>query len=236
MTCILVAHLGDEVIIAADKRVTQITQDGVKIPHGDNEEKIVRTKVGVITGAGSVAMLDPVKSYVRDHGFNSPDDVLDLILRTRDSFSELHAESPRLQEDLAETSWMFTYPTVVNDEAVIRFAYYHQQHGADSLRRLDEGKVMCFPGGFSLEQAQELQAELQGVVTAALDSYPIDQVRQLVVSYMLTLISEVSATSETVSGTCDIALVDGSEVMVAISVRAGDQSLTFAPMAHPVGD
>ena len=120
MTCILVAHLGDEVIIAADKRVTQITQDGVKIPHGDNEEKIVRTKVGVITGAGSVAMLDPVKTYVRDHGFNSPDDVLDLILHTRDSFSEFHAESPRLHADLAETSWMFTYPTVVNDQAITR--------------------------------------------------------------------------------------------------------------------
>lgn len=117
MTCILVAHLGDEVIIAADKRVTQITQEGVKTPHGDDEEKIVRTQVGVITGTGSLAMLDPVKSFVRDHGFNSPDDVLDLILRTRDSFSKLHAESPGLQAHLAETSWMFTYPTVVNDQA-----------------------------------------------------------------------------------------------------------------------
>lgn len=181
-------------------------------------------------------MLDPVKSYVRDHCFNSPDDVLDLILRTRDLFSEFHAGSPRLQADLAETSWMFTYPTVVHDQAVTRFVYFHQHHSAESLCGLTERRVMCFPGGFSLEQAQELQAKLQGVVTAAFDSYPIDQVRQVVVSYMLTLISVISATSDTVSGTCDIALVDGSEVMVAMSVRAGDQSLTFAPMAHPVAD
>ena len=234
MTCILVAHLGDEIIIAADKRVTEVTQDGVKLPCGDNEEKIVRTKVGVITGAGSLAMLDPVKSFVRDHGFNSPDDVLDLILRTRHWFSEFHAESPRLKADLAETSWMFTYPTMVNDQAVTRFAYYHQQHGADSLRRLDVGRIMCFPGGFSLEQAQELQAKLQDVVTASLDSHPADQVRELVVSYMITLISEVSAISETVSSKCDIALVDGSEVLVAMSVWAGDEALTFAPMAHHV--
>lgn len=95
---------------------------------------------------------------------------------------------------------------------------------------------MCFPGGFSLEQAQELQAELQSVVTAALDSYPIDQVRQLVASYMLTLISQVSAISETVSSTCDIALVKGNEVMIAMSFRAGDQALTFAPMALTVLD
>jgi hypothetical protein len=234
MTCILVAHLGDEVIIAADKRVTQITQDGVKIPHGDNEEKIVRTQVGVITGAGSVAMLDPVKSYVRDHGFNSPDDVLDLILHTRDSFSEFHAENPRLHADLAETSWMFTYPTVVNDQAITRFVYFHQHHSAESLCALTEGRVMCFPGGFSLEQAQELQAKLQDVVTASIESHPIDQVRELVVSSMLKLISEVSAISETVSSTCDIALVDGKEVMVAMSAWAGDQALTFTSMPHHV--
>lgn len=236
MTCILVAHLGDEVIIAADKRVTQITLDGVKIPCGDNEEKIVRTKVGVITGAGSLAMLDPVKSFVRDNGFNSPDDVLDLILRTRHSFSEFHAESPRLQADLAETSWMFTYPTVVNDQAITRFVYFHQHHSAESLCALTEGKVMCFPGGFSLEQAQELQAKLQDVVTGSIESHPIDQVRDLVISSMLKLIREVSAISETVSSTCDIALVDGKEVMVAMSALAGDQALTFTSMPHHVAD
>ncbi|MHC8304859.1 hypothetical protein [Pseudomonas sp. PB3P13] len=141
--------------------------------------------------------------------FNSPDDVLDLILRTRHSFSELHAKSARLQADLAETSWMFTYPTVVNDQAITRFVYFHQHHSAESLCALTEGKVMCFPGGFSLEQAQELQAKLQDVVTASIESHPIDQVRELVVSSMLKLIREVSAISETVSSTCDIALVDG---------------------------
>lgn len=93
---------------------------------------------------------------------------------------------------------------------------------------------MCFPGGFSLEQAQELQAKLQDVVTAAVESHSPDQVRELVVSYMLTLISEISAISETVSSTCDIALVDGSEVMVAMSAWAGDQALTFNPMPHHV--
>lgn len=48
---------------------------------------------------------------------------------------------------------------------------------------------------------------------------------------MLTLISEVSAISETVSSTCDIALVDGNEVMVVMSAWTGDLALTSAPMA-----
>ncbi|RMR37478.1 hypothetical protein ALP36_04374 [Pseudomonas syringae pv. coriandricola] len=100
--------------------------------------------------------------------------------------------------------------------------------------RLDVGRVMCFPGGFSLEQAQELQAKLQDVVTASIKSLSTDQLREVVVTYMLTLISEVSAISETVSSTCDIALVDGNEVMVAMSAWTGDLALTFAPMAPQV--
>lgn len=127
---------------------------------------------------------------------------------------------------------MFTYPTLVNDQAVTRFVYFHQQHGADSLRRLDAGRVMCFPGGFSLEQAQELQVKLQDAVTKSLKSCPPEQARQLVISRMLTLMSEISNTSETVSHTCDIALVDGRQVYVAMSASAGVEALSFVPMAH----
>lgn len=232
MTCILVAHLGDEVIIAADKRVTQITEQGVRIPCGDNEEKIVRTEFGIITGAGSLAMLDPVKSLVRDHGFGSPDEVLGLILQTRASFAQVHADSPRLAADLAETSWMLTYPTLVNDQPVTRFVYFHQHHSAESLCCLTEGRVMCFPGGFSLAQAQALQARLQTVVTQALESYPISQVRQSVVSSMLTLMSETADISASVSSACDIALVEGRHVDIALGVSASDAVLEFIPMTH----
>lgn len=232
MTCILVAHLGDEVIIAADKRVTQITKHGERIPYGDNEQKIVRTEVGIITGAGSLAMLDPVKSLVRDHGFGSPDEVLELILQTRASFAHVHADSPRLAGDLAETSWMFTYPTLVNDQAVTRFVYFHQHHSAESLCRLTEGRVMCFPGGFSLAQALALQARLQTAVTEALESLPANQVTQSVVSFMLTLMGETAVISGTVSSTCDVALVNGREVDIALGVSAGGEILEFIPMSY----
>jgi hypothetical protein len=127
---------------------------------------------------------------------------------------------------------MFTYPTLVNDQAVTRFVYFHQQHGAESLRRLDAGRVMCFPGGFSLEQAEELQVKLQDAVTKSLKSRPPEHPRQLVISRMLTLMSEISIKSETVSDTCDIAIVDGRQVYVAMTVSADAEALAFVPMAH----
>ncbi len=232
MTCILVAHLGTEVIIAADKRVTFITPDGTKTPIGDGEEKIVRTPAGVITGCGSVAMLDPIKGLVREQGFRSPDDVLELILNTRTAFSEQNAGNPRLLTDLAQTAWMFTYPTTINDKPITRFAYYHPSLNAERLNRLDAGRVMCFPSGFSQEQAQTVQAVLQAVVKNSLESGPADEVRASVVACMLGLMSEISASSDTVSRTCDIALVESFEVHLAMNVSVDDETLAFIPVPY----
>jgi hypothetical protein len=91
---------------------------------------------------------------------------------------------------------------------------------------------MCFPGGFSLAQAQALQARLQAVVTQSLESFPISQVRQSVVSSMLTLMSETADISASVSSACDIALVEGRHVDIALGVAARDAVLEFSPMAH----
>lgn len=62
MTCVLVAHLGEHVIFAADKRAVQINTDGSRTVLSDDVEKIVETGVGVITGACIVEMLEQVKS------------------------------------------------------------------------------------------------------------------------------------------------------------------------------
>lgn len=127
---------------------------------------------------------------------------------------------------------MFTYPTLVNDQAVTRFVYFHQHHSAESLCRLTEGRVMCFPGGFSLAQALALQARLQTAVTEALESLPANQVTQSVVSFMLTLMGETAVISGTVSSTCDVALVNGREVDIALGVSAGGEILEFIPMSY----
>ncbi|WP_122408405.1 hypothetical protein [Pseudomonas viridiflava] len=232
MTCILVAHLGDEIIIAADKRVTLVTPDGAKSPGGDDEEKIVRTKVGVITGTGSVEMLNDVKTLARDLGFNSPDEVLGFILDAQGTFSNQYADSPRLKIDLAQTSFMFTYPAIANDKFVTRFVYYHQSHSTDSLYRLEDGKVMCFPSGFSQEQATEVRDKLQYLVTSALESDSIHESRMLVISHMRKLMKEISDSTETVSSICDIAVIDGRDVEIAMSVATDDEVFKLVPMTH----
>lgn len=68
------------------------------------------------------------------------------------------------------------------------------------------------------------------MVTEALESLPANQVKQSVVSSMLTLMSETAAISGTVSSTCDVALVNGRDVDIASGVSEGDEILEFIPM------
>ena len=234
MTCILVAHLGSEVIVAADKRLSQYLQDGSRIVVHDNEEKIVRTEHGVITGVGSVEMLDFVKSAVRDYGFQDPFDVLNLIIKTRESFALRYAQSLRLEADLATTGWMFTYPTIFEGEDVTRFVYFHPSGGADSLRGLEAGEVKCFPGGFSIEEAREVEIELKRKVIDAHGSLPAEQVRNRVVACMCALMEEISQRSSTVSSSCDVTVIQCGHVFIAKDVSQENLPVTFTPMVHVV--
>lgn len=217
MTCILVAHLGSEVVVAADKREVQYKADGSLTVHGDDVQKIVRTGVGVITGAGMVEMLDPVKSALKGVSFGDPFDVLDLIKAARRRYSEVYSDSPRLDGDLRKTSWVFTFVDVDSKgQAVTRVAYYLQSHAADSLRELGSGYVLCMPGGFTYEKADEIRNQLQGVVTSSLKASPYAQAKQEIIKHMRHLMSEVAKESASVSSMCDVAVINGSDVEINV--------------------
>ncbi|CAG8870118.1 hypothetical protein [Pseudomonas fluorescens] len=222
MTCILVAHLGSEVVVAADKRVVRYEADGTRTVIGDNEEKIVRTAAGVVTGCGALPMLEPVKNVLSTEGFSTTDEVLELIQQTRNAYAKANVANPRLAADLAETSWLFTYPAMANEQAVTRAVFFHQSISTENFAVVGEGRVMCFPGGFSREQAQEVQAQLQGVVTSSLSSYPYEQAKQAVIGFMLRLMSEVAETSISVSSACDVAVINGTNADIWLDVPSGD--------------
>lgn len=105
-------------------------------------------------------MLDPVKDELRNFGFAITNEVFKLIQNARKYYSEANASSPRLETDLAETSWLFTYPTIVDEKSLTRVVYFHQTVSRENFAVVNEGRVICFPSGFTLEQAQENQNRL----------------------------------------------------------------------------
>lgn len=219
MTCILVAHLGEHVILAADKRAVQINEDGSRTVLNDNVEKIVKTGVGVITGAGMVEMLDQVKSKFSGEEFDDSGEVLESILQARKKYSERYISSSRLHQDLRETSWVFTYPATEEGRLVTRVRFYHQSESGDSLVVLGEKGVLCLPGGLSSIEAQRVQSSLQEVVRTSLETLPYEQAAQAVFTYMVKLMSDIADVSMSVSSMCDVALISGSIADVGIGIQ-----------------
>lgn len=212
MTCILVAHLGSEVVVAADKRETRYMADGSLTVDNDNAQKIVRTPAGIVTGCGMVEMLNPVKDHLSTQGFATTDEVLDLIQQTRKTYAKANATNPQLERHLARTSWLFTYSSTTNGQDVTRAVFFHPSLSTETFAVVGEGRVKCFPGGFSHEQAQQVEAQLQAVVSSSLRAGPYAQAKQEIIKYMRHLMSEVAEICVSVSSVCDVAVINGNDV------------------------
>ncbi|WP_282281163.1 hypothetical protein [Pseudomonas sp. PS02302] len=223
----LVAHLGGEIVVVADKRVTAYGQEGNLLYFEDSENKITRTAIGIVTGCGAVAMLEPFKNYMADSDIRNSDCALEQILLIRRNYFESAVEWARVDLDLAETSWLFTYPTIDENRILNRVVFFHQSISADKLSVLEEGRVACFPSGFSLEEAQSLQRGMQNVVDEELGMSPLDQVRGKVIGTMLGVIEEVSLRSDSVSPTCDVAIVNGTDAWIATDVNSRSNNIIF---------
>lgn len=227
MTCLLVAHLGGEIVVVTDKRVTAYDQEGNRLYFEDGEAKITRTAVGVVTGCGAVAMLESFKNYMVENNIQSSDCALEQILLIRRHYSEAAFEWARVALDLAETSWLFTYPTTSKNRIINRVVFFHQSISAEKLSVLEEGRAVCFASGLSLEEAQSLQRVMQMVIDEELGIAPVEHIRGRIIGTMLGVVEEVSLRSDSVSPSCDVAIVKGTDAWVAIDVNSRSNNICF---------
>ena len=64
MTIALGINFGDYAFLASDSRATFYNLDGTVRSFEDDQKKIYKTKLGVITGAGSIPLLEAVKDQL----------------------------------------------------------------------------------------------------------------------------------------------------------------------------
>lgn len=113
MTLVVGFNVGPYALVAADTRVSYYPPSGPRFD--DDRRKIVRTPLGgLATGAGMIALLDPVKARLTaDVAF--VDDILRAIAETRDAVEARHPNpDSRVAEALETTAWMFTYVTAID--------------------------------------------------------------------------------------------------------------------------
>ncbi|HBC3499846.1 TPA: hypothetical protein KDY90_002627 [Vibrio parahaemolyticus] len=103
MTMIVGLHLGDYVLVAADKRETYVVNGEVVSVVSDNVDKLVDWGAGVVTGSGYVPLLSELKSRLSKTNITTTDQILDLAK----DISEYSSDQPSYWRET--TNWMFSF-------------------------------------------------------------------------------------------------------------------------------
>lgn len=162
MTLVLGFHLDQYVMLAADTRVTWFPP-GCPMAYRDEQTKISRTSLGLITGAGLISLLDAVKSRLEfEHVFPS-DRIVDIAREERQRFERdpRYRHDPRVAESLQTTGWLFTYFTAVDGSYRLRLAVCHPITDYKLALVNENAGFAMMPAGANADQAESVSRWLQ---------------------------------------------------------------------------
>jgi hypothetical protein len=156
MTIALGINLGNCALVAADTRVTYYNWFGKTF--NDDNEKVQKTKIGLITGAGSVPLLDEVKQQLKVQNIINTNDILRVIKEARINYTKSYLNR---SEDIEVTGWIFTYLTKDKDNKVkMRVCIAHPSISKNEIGLCEENKAFVIsPVEATKEQASSI-AEL----------------------------------------------------------------------------
>jgi len=121
MTINIGINFGDYIFLAADTRTTYFFSSAQK--YTDETQKIQKTKMGLVTGAGYKNLLDEVKYQLAQENIRHTDQIIQVIKQQADTFS-IQA-SPKIREVINTTGWLLTYLTQVEEKPILRLALIH---------------------------------------------------------------------------------------------------------------
>jgi hypothetical protein len=108
VTVVVGFNLGTYAIVGADTRISYYDDSLEHIWYRDDEAKIRQTRIGMIAGAGSGALLDAVKARLLLEEVLHTDQIK-AIVREESQKVLRNRMSPAHRELTRDTTWLFTY-------------------------------------------------------------------------------------------------------------------------------
>jgi hypothetical protein len=114
MTLIVGLNLGYYVLLGADTRVVCRYADG-SIQNEDNAEKIQRTGLGLITGAGLMSLVESAETLLAGEDIAHVDRLVEILEQERTRvLSQPLADDADNRRGIEHTNWMFSYRAAQN--------------------------------------------------------------------------------------------------------------------------
>jgi hypothetical protein len=159
VTIALGINFGDYALLASDSRVTYYNLDGTVLSYEDNRKKVYKTKIGLITGSGSVDLLDAVKDKLELNEVEDTTAILQVIKEARLNYSKTCGS--KAAHDIAHTGWIFTYLANIENKPILRLAMVHPSVG-EGIGFFEENKpATIYPFGASQGQVDALRKILE---------------------------------------------------------------------------
>lgn len=124
MTIAIGINLGLYTIFAADTRVTYKPISGAHF-YDDNNSKIQKTKMGLITGAGFCPILDGVKAKLAIKEITNTNQILEVINEETERINKIWQSNPNILSWIEMTGWIFSYLYSENGQITTRVAIFH---------------------------------------------------------------------------------------------------------------
>lgn len=160
MTLIVAFNLGSYALIGADTRVSWYPNE--QLCFRADHRKIRCIEMGLITGAGLVELLDPVKERLDSAEVIHTDTIIEAAKAQRELVLQRPwATHPRVAQSIQQTAWMFTYVTADNllqptpESAKLRLAFTVPQQGYMLAQVPPNASWLLAPTGTTEEQFGE---------------------------------------------------------------------------------
>lgn len=201
MTVALGSNFGDYAFLASDSRATFYDLDGTARSFEDDQKKIYKTKLGILTGAGSIPLLEAVKDQLENNEkFNQVTDTNSIQQVIKEALLN-YSKSYWLTQarDVKITGWIFTYNAIIENKPKLRLTMVHPAD-AKEIALIQENKpAVIYPCEASPEQVNIIHQCLEKNIKPLHDFSSINDSIQYHTAIIANIIRQIQPTFPIIS-------------------------------------
>ena len=223
MTIAIGINAGLYAILAADTRTTYFHP---KSPfHDDNSSKVSKTTMGLITGTGFVQLLDLVKSRLSTETITNTNTVLDVIKEAREEIRLSCKHYSRVDTSIAQTGWIFSYYTFLNDVSTLRLGLYHENLSPDDFVLYGPGDpAIIYPVELTEQEVKTIHPNIINEIVIPRDQSEIQSSIQQNIVKLVALIKALLPYCQSISNRFQIGIHQNGQMGISEIVDIPDEN------------
>ncbi|MGD9131960.1 MAG: hypothetical protein PVH73_10380 [Candidatus Bathyarchaeota archaeon] len=208
-TIVLGINFGDYVLVASDTRITYYNRDGSINRYNDDSGKIQETQIGLITGAGSVQLLEMVEKRLKVMEVTTSNQIIEIIEKARIDYQRRSWRD--VTRYIEMTGWLFTYRTFIDSKPKLRLCVVHPSVGEKMAAYEDNHPALICPVEAVQEEADAIGAALLELTKPSKDFASLSESIQYHYRVVATLIRELHPKYPSISSYLQVGIhtIDG---------------------------